>query len=106
MRKKERTFVLFLAALGGCAHGAREQRVTMEPLVFEAHSSTGKVELVDAAGLFERAGAAFQEKQFAESSALYDQLVARFPESRYVTPALYNAGLALENQSDLAGAAD
>jgi TolA-binding protein len=111
MTKKERTFVLFLAALAGsgCAHsrgGAREEHVTMEPIVFEAHHSTGKVELVDAAGLFERAGAAFQEKQFAEAAALYDELVARFPDSRYATPALYNAGLSLENRSDLAGAAE
>ena len=111
MRKKERTFVLFFAALsvaGGCAHTAKtgEQHVTMETMVFEAHPSTGKVELVDAEGLFERAGAAFQEKQFADAVKLYDQLVERFPDSRYATPALYNAGLSLENQSDLAGAAD
>jgi tetratricopeptide (TPR) repeat protein len=99
--------VLFWAALAGCAHTAlpREQRVTMEPLVFEAQKS-GAVEIVDAAGLFERGGAAFGEKLFADAAALYDQLVERFPDSRYVTPALYNAGLALEAKNDPAGAAE
>ena len=93
---------LFLA----CAHqGPRETTVKMEPVVFEAKPS-GEVTLVDAQAIFERAGAAFGEKELAQSVKLYDELVARFPDSKYVTPALYNCGLALENQRDLAGAAE
>lgn len=99
---------LYLALLiAGCAHAPphKEQRFDMEPLVFQAKKS-GEVELLDASSLFERAGAAFGEKSFTDAVRLYDQLVDRFPDSRFVTPALYNCGLSLEAQNDFAAAAE
>jgi tetratricopeptide (TPR) repeat protein len=101
---------LVLAALvvvAGCAHqhGQKEQRVQMEPMVFQAKPG-GTVELTDAASLFERAGAAFGEKAFTDAAATFDRIVREFPESRFVVPALYNAGLSLEGNHDLGGAAD
>ncbi len=96
-----------LVVLAGCAHTQkppREQHVTMEPMVFAAQPS-GTVEMVDAASLFERAGAAYGEKDFDAALALFDRVVSEWPQSQYVVPALYNAGLALEQKGDLAAAA-
>ncbi len=97
-------FFLVAVLLAGCAHPGKQQHIEMDPIVFHAHS--GQVEVVDPAELFERAGKAFQEKKFADAAAIYDDLVARFGESRFVTPSLYNAGLALEGLDDFAGAAE
>jgi tetratricopeptide (TPR) repeat protein len=97
---------LFLVA--GCAHTqpkATEQHVTMEPMVFAAQPD-GHIETVDAASLFERAGAAYGEKSFDAALALFDRVVRDWPDSRYVVPSLYNAGLTLEAKNDLAAAAE
>ena len=48
----------------------------MEPMVFAAQPS-GAVETVDAASLFERAGTAFGNKDFAAALALFDRVVRR-----------------------------
>jgi tetratricopeptide (TPR) repeat protein len=100
--------LLTLILVAGCAHQQRapkEQRVQMEPMVFAAQPG-GTVEMVDAASLFERGGAAFGDKKFDEAAALFDRLVREYPDSRYVVPALYNAGLSLEGEHDLAGAVE
>ncbi len=91
---------------GGCAHrqAAAPRAVQMEPMVFQAHPD-GTVEAVDAASLFERGGALFADKKFADAAATFDRVARDYPDSRYVVPALYNAGLALEGSGDLAGAA-
>jgi tetratricopeptide (TPR) repeat protein len=104
----KRAFVIF-ALIAGCAHtnqsAPREQHVTMEPMVFVAQPN-GIVETVDAASLFERGGAAYGAKDFDAAIALFDRVVREWPDSRYVVPALYNAGLALEAKGDLAAAAE
>ncbi len=102
-----RHVALFLVLAAGCAHtrpAPEERHITMEPMVF-AEQPSGVVETVDAASLFERGGTAFGNKDFAAALALFDRVVADWPESRYVVPALYNAGLALEASGDLAAAA-
>lgn len=100
---------LLLGALGACAHAPpprpREMRVQMEPLIFRVRPSGG-VELLEAAGLFERAGAAFSDKRFDSAVALYDQVLGHFPDSRYRLASHYNAGLALEGKGDLEAAAE
>lgn len=96
---------LLLAA--GCAHSRpapRETTVQMDPIVFQAEPG-GRVEMVDAASLFARASAAFGAKRFAEAAATFDRIVAEYPASRYVVPALYDAGLSLEGAGDLDAAA-
>jgi len=103
--KRAAIFALFLVA--GCAHqqhGPRQQHVQMEPMVFTAKPG-GTVEMNDAASLFERAGAAYGEKEFTVAAETFDRLVREYPDSRFVPPALYNAGLSLEGNHDLSGAA-
>jgi tetratricopeptide (TPR) repeat protein len=91
--------------VAGCAHAPpkQAQSVEMEPMVFQAHPS-GEVELVDAASIFERAGAAYRDQHFDVATQLFDRVVSEYPDSRYVVPALYNAGLSLEAQHDIDGA--
>ena len=99
-------FLLF-----GCAHtqqskpAPQEQHVDMDPMVFAAQPD-GHVELVDAASLFERAGAAYGQKDYDAALALFDRVVHDWPDTRYVVPSLYNAGLSLEAKNDLAAAAE
>ena len=105
----KRLAVVALALVAGCAHTRkgppRVETVTMEPMVFAAQPN-GTVETVDAASLFERAGAAYGNKDFDGALALFDRVVREWPGSRYVVPSLYNAGLALEGKGDLAAAAE
>jgi tetratricopeptide (TPR) repeat protein len=99
-------YLIALAFAAGCAHGPRKaERLTMEPIVFEAQKG-GQVQVVDAQGLFEKAGAAFGEKLWDDALGFYDQLLERFPDSKLVVPTLYNSGLTLENKGDLAGATE
>jgi tetratricopeptide (TPR) repeat protein len=100
---------VLLAALvvAGCAHGrgsVGERHVQMDPIVFFA-APDGKVEVVDADSLFARAGAEYADKRFADAAADFDRVAGDFAGSRFVVPALYNAGLALEARGDLVGAA-
>lgn len=74
-------------------------RLELEPIkLIATGGSQGavKVEALDANGLFDRAGAALSAKKNQEAIALYDRLLRLFPSSRFVSPALYNAGLAHE----------
>lgn len=99
--------IALFAVVAGCAHtqpAPREQHVTMDPMTFQA-SPSGSVEMTDAASLFEKGGAAYGEKDFDAALALFDRIVAEWPQSSYAVPALYNAGLSLEAKGDLATAA-
>jgi tetratricopeptide (TPR) repeat protein len=99
---KLRLAALLFAVVGaGCAHQVpRQQHVRMDPMLFRAQPD-GTVELVDAGALFERAGAAFGEKEFTVAADTFDRVAREFPDSRFVVPALYNAGLSLERQGRL-----
>ena len=108
MKRRAVVCCLGLLVVAGCAHTQkappRELTVTMEPMVFAAQPN-GSVETVDAASLFERAGVAYGNKDFAAALTLFDRVVHDWPDSRYVVPSLYNAGLALEAEGDLGAAA-
>ena len=75
----------------------------MDPVVFHARP-TGDVELIDPATQFEQANAQFRDKQFAASAASFERIAHDYPDSHFVVPSLYNAGLALEQAGDLPGA--
>lgn len=100
-----RESALVAVLLVGCAHQAREQHVTMDPIVFQA-TPAGKVAIVDPAALFADAGAAFADKRYDDAATGYDRVVSEFGDSRFVSASIYNAGLALEAKGDLAGAAE
>ena len=102
--------------VGACAGGSRGARpapvrvvnVDVEPLrvdVSRGPSGRSRVDVYDARQLFDQAGAALDADRYDQALALYDRMVAAFPASPLVLPALFNAGLALEGKRDLAGAA-
>jgi TolA-binding protein len=93
-------------ATGAKARGP-VQHLELEPikLIATPGEKGPKIELLDAGGLFERAGSALSAKKNKEAIALYDRLLALFPSSRFVSPALYNAGLAHEWRREFASAA-
>jgi tetratricopeptide (TPR) repeat protein len=115
----------FLAALalffqvGGCAAGARGRgaaasrpaatpapttTLDLEPMRIEVGrdpKGATQVSAFDARELFDRAGAALAADRYDEALDLYDRLVAAFPDSKLVPPALFNAGLALEGLGKL-----
>ncbi len=101
--------LVFALLLGGCAHHQPiatkppERQIAMDPVLFHAQPS-GNVELVDPAAQFERANQQFRDKQFAESAASFERIAHDYPDSHFVVPSLYNAGLALEQAGDLGAA--
>jgi tetratricopeptide (TPR) repeat protein len=102
-------------ALAACG-GAPTRPTTLPRRVVELEETRivartradGELELdaYDASQLFQRAYALGTEDRCAEAVPLYDRLVREFPGSRHLSAALYNAGLCLERQRDLAGAVD
>ena len=119
--------ILFLGAATSCAverrprtgppprpEASRRQRATPRKLVMEPirlhvkPAAPGKeptIEVLDAGGLFDRGGQLLSAKRYEEAIATYDRLLTLFPSSRYVSPALYNAGLSHEWTGQFARAA-
>jgi tetratricopeptide (TPR) repeat protein len=80
----------------------------MDPIVIEAKpGKTGiEIESFDAEELFEQGGAALSQSRFDEAIPFYDKLLAKFPQSPYARPALYNRGLAFRDKKDWPKAID
>jgi tetratricopeptide (TPR) repeat protein len=105
-----------LLSAGGCAHTSRAgstaalsgpvTTVEMEPLQIEAGKPGDGLIAFDAKTLFEEAGAHMDENRFSEAVASYDRLIKNFPDSGYVPPSIFNAGLSLEAQGRFADAAE
>lgn len=111
--------LLALASLsGGCAHrqamgapGSLNQQVTsleMEPLTLEVSKGEGgpQIEAYDAPTLFEEGGQHMDGDRFAEAAASYERLIANFPESPYLPPAIFNAALCYEGLGRYSDAAE
>jgi tetratricopeptide (TPR) repeat protein len=62
-------------------------------------------ESYDAEGLFLRGVDLMNQGRCGEAISAYDRVADEFPASRWVSPALYNAGLCARDQGDLAAAA-
>ncbi|MDQ3036531.1 MAG: hypothetical protein M3Y87_29325 [Myxococcota bacterium] len=79
-----------------------------ETRIVARRTSGGELELdsYDASQLFERAYALSQRGECGPAVVLYDRLASQFPSSRFVSPALYNAGLCLQNAGELAEAVE
>ena len=69
----------------------------MEPVLVEVDKQ-GNVSAFDAAGLFEQGQNALASQKWALCDESFERLIAKFPESRYVHPSLYNRGLCLEHR--------
>jgi tetratricopeptide (TPR) repeat protein len=101
--------ILGVGACAGSSRGAAAPRparvstVDVEPMRVEVTRGDGgsRVEVFDARDLFDRAASALAADRYDEALALYDRLVASFPGSPLVAPALFNAGLALEGKGAL-----
>ncbi len=79
--------------------------IELEPLRIEV-GRDGHPEVFDARGLLDEGNDALMQRRWDEALRAYEQLVRDFPDSQLVASALYNAGLALEGQGDMTGAAD
>jgi tetratricopeptide (TPR) repeat protein len=88
--------------------GAAVVRYDMEPIAIEATRGEAgvQIESFDAEELFEQAGAALSQKRFDDAVRLYDKLLAKFPDSAYARPGMYNRGLALRDKKDWNGAVE
>lgn len=103
-------------AHSGCAHTpsaqtsrtASMQKIEMDPieLTRSGASTPIQIEAHDAPTLFQEGGEHLDAERYAEAAASYDHLIRSFPDSPYVSPALFNAGLAYEGLGRFADAAE
>ncbi len=106
-----------IAASIGCAHrpagrlgsdlNGAVSTVEMEPLELQvSRNGDGvRIDAYDAASLFEEGGEHLDADRYVDAAMSYDRIVAHFPDSPYVPPALFNAGLSYEGQGRFADAA-
>ena len=82
-------------------------RINMEPFKLKAVQThkDPRVEVLDAASLFDRGGRLLSAKKYREALVAYDRLLQHFPGSRYISSTLYNAGLCHEYQGQFDRAA-
>ena len=81
------------------ARFAPRTRLVMDPIKLQAHRGDPepRVEVIEPEPLFDHGSKLLSARKNAEAVAAYDKLLKHFPDSRFVSPALYNAGLAHEN---------
>lgn len=84
------------------------QRIIMDPIKLQAipGGQEPEIEIFDAAMLFEQGGRFLAAKKYREALQAYDTLLAHFPDSRFYSPALYNAGLSHEWLGDYTAATE
>lgn len=87
--------VFVTTLLVGCA--PRVQEIRMDPLEFSTSRTPDGVvvDFMDPEVLFRDGVQAWEEKRWEDAIRKFGLLLGRFPESRFVRPALYNRGLAL-----------
>lgn len=99
-----------IVLLAGCAAAPPPRPTTPEPLeevrIEGRVTAGGEVTSTayDAETLFDRGVALSQEEHCDEAVEAYDQLLSRFPTSRYASPALYNSALCLKQSTPEAAA--
>jgi len=73
-------------------------RLNMEPIKLQARQADGatKIEVLDAASLFDHGGQLLSAKKYRQALSYYNKLLKHFPGSRYVSSTLYNSGLCHE----------
>jgi len=85
------------------------EAVNFEELRINARAKQGggyEFDSYDASDLFKHGTDQLNAQRCHEAVELYDKLVAEFPDSTYVSSALYNAGLCQQALGEFAGSAD
>ncbi len=98
---------LVVALTSACASRAAQPTtptkiVEMDTLrIVAKHDAAGSYtfDSYDAEDLFKRANSELDAGRCNEAVALYDRLIAEFPSNRYLSAALYNAGLCLAHDA-------
>jgi len=85
----------------------KTNKILMEPIRLQAVKGPmgPDVKVVEASVLFEKAGQLLSSKKYPAAIKTYDQLLQTFPNSRFVSPTLYNVGLCYEWLKDYGAAA-
>ncbi len=92
---------VLLVALAGCGAGSRPRTIEVEETrIVGVRGEGGEVSshLSNPVLLFDDGNRLARDGDCPRAVACYDELVRDFPASRYVSPALYNAGLCLQGQ--------
>jgi tetratricopeptide (TPR) repeat protein len=87
--------LLVVGALA-CAHARPQPIEIRDPMIVTAAPPPAPIGEMDEATLFDAGTRAWKEGDFARSARVFDELVQRFPGSRQLAPALWNAALAEE----------
>lgn len=76
----------------------RQEPTKLDPMRVKAQQQGGRLEIdaYDAQRLFDRAAAQLRLGNCDEAVVIYTKLAQEFPESRFVSPSLYNSGLCNE----------
>jgi tetratricopeptide (TPR) repeat protein len=98
---------LLVTGCGAAAPRARTVRVEESRLRATAgEDGRTRVEMLSPDVLFDEGNTLLRAGRCADAVERYDVLVGEFPSSRYVSAALYNAGLCLGEARDWAGSVD
>jgi tetratricopeptide (TPR) repeat protein len=99
--------LVFLMACGHTARLATTERELEETRIVASRTAGGELEVTGytAEELFREANGLVREERCAEAVSRFDRLADEFASSRFVSPALYNAGLCLLHAGNYAEAA-
>lgn len=94
-----------LALVVGCGGTTTTRMVQVEESRVIARTNGGEtsVELLSPDVLFDEGNAHLRAHECDEAVAVYDRLVSEFASSRFVSPALYNSGLCLQDAEQWEG---
>lgn len=103
MKRSWRYLAIAFGAYGLSACASQSSStLKMDPMHFGVigEGEARRVETLDAEALFLEGNDAFAEHQYLVAASRYELILKRFPESRFIHVARFNAGLAHEKQGD------
>lgn len=75
---------------------AKSERLELDPMLIRAGANGEPGETIDVNEVFKKAYEAYSDRRYERAAKHYAAIVEYFPESKYYTPAMYNAGLSYE----------
>lgn len=82
------------------------ERLDLDPMLIRASADGSGGEIIDVQEVFQLAFQAYSERDYERAANHYMVVVRYFPDSKYLVPALYNAGLSYEKLEHWEAAAD